>query len=1429
MAVSEEECSSANSGSGPSSSSSSASARYYLSKCVLRGSVVLQVLHAHIRSPSSNDVIFGKETSIELVVIDEDGNVQSVCDQPVFGTVKDLAILPWNEKFRVARDPQLWGKDLLVATSDSGKLSLLTFCNEMHRFIPVTHIQLSNPGNQIDLPGRKLAVDSSGCFIASSAYEDRLALFSLSMSSGDIIDERIVYPSENEGTASTSRSIQRIGIRGTIWSICFISQDSRQPSKEHNPVLAVIINRRGALLNELLLLEWNVKAHKIFVISQYVEAGPLAHDIVEVPNSGGLAFLFRAGDVLLMDLRDHRNPSCVCKTNLNFLPNAMEEQTYVEESCKLHDVDDERFSVAACALLELSDYDPMCIDSDNGGANSGYKYICSWSWEPENNRDPRMIFCVDTGEFFMIEVLFDSEGPKVNLSECLYKGLPCKALLWVESGYLAALVEMGDGMVLKLEDGRLCYINPIQNIAPILDMEVVDYHDEKHDQMFACCGVAPEGSLRIIRNGINVENLHRTASIYQGVTGTWTVRMRVTDSHHSFLVLSFVEETRILSVGLSFTDVTDSVGFQPNVCTLACGLVTDGLLVQIHKSTVKLCLPTKAAHSEGIPLSSPICTSWSPDNVSISLGAVGHNFIVVSTSNPCFLFILGVRLLSAYQYEIYEMQHLVLQNELSCISIPGQEIEQKQSNSSISANNSSISSFQIQSGVDINKTFVIGTHRPSVEIWYFAPGGGITVVACGTISLTNTVGTAISGCVPQDVRLVFVGKYYVLAGLRNGMLLRFEWPAEPCPSSSINIVDTALSSINLVNSVTNAFDKRNDFPSMLQLIAIRRIGITPVFLVPLGDTLDADIITLSDRPWLLHSARHSLSYSSISFQPSTHVTPVCSVECPKGILFVAENSLHLVEMVHSKRLNMQKFHLEGTPRKVLYHDESKMLLVMRTELNCGTCLSDICIMDPLSGSVLSSFRLELGETGKSMELVRVGSEQVLVVGTSLSSGPHTMATGEAESCKGRLLVLCLDHVQNSDSGSVTFCSKAGSSSQKTSPFREIVTYAPEQLSSSSLGSSPDDNSSDGIKLDENEVWQFRLTFATKWPGVVLKICPYLDRYFLATAGNAFYVCGFPNDNPQRVRRYAMGRARFMITSLTAHFTRIAVGDCRDGILLYSYHEEAKKLELLYNDPSLRLVADCILMDADTAVVSDRKGSIAVLCSDHLEDNAGAQCNMALSCAYFMAEIAMSIKKGSYSYRLPADDVLQGGNGPKTNVDSLQNTIIATTLLGSIMIFIPLSRHTQEPRLDSTLRDKGFTVIDSSFTLYTRKNTLFPYNTETLLREEYELLEAVQARLVVHHLTAPVLGNDHNEFRSRENRVGVPKILDGDMLTQFLELTSMQQKMILSLELPDMVKPSLKPLLPSHVSVNQNAEHAYAVLNNIVRQRLRVCFSKCCQI
>ena len=54
---------------------------------------------------------------------------------------------------------------------------------------------------------------------------------------------------------------------------------------------------------------------------------------------------------------------------------------------------------------------------------------------------------------------------------------------------------------------------------------------------------------------------------------------------------------------------------------------------------------------------------------------------------------------------------------------------------------------------------------------------------------------------------------------------------------------------------------------------------------------------------------------------------------------------------------------------------------------------------------------------------------------------------------------------------------------------------------SSTGSSPDD-SSDRIRHEEGEDWHLKPVLAVTWPGMVHAICPYLDRYFLASSGNA---------------------------------------------------------------------------------------------------------------------------------------------------------------------------------------------------------------------------------------------------------------------------------------------------------------------------------------
>ncbi|KAF8768534.1 hypothetical protein HU200_007544 [Digitaria exilis] len=1322
----------ASSSSGPSSSASAsasaadAGATHYLAKRVLRGSAVLHVAEGCFRSPDAADVVLAKETSLELVTVGDDGVLQSICEQDMFGIVKDIGVLQWHSR-HVGLIPQLEHKDLLVVLSDSGKLSLLYFCPQMHRFFAIANIELSKPGNLRHQLGRLLAIDRESSFVAVSAYEDKFALIHVSAcqsphgsGKGIISDKKYFYPLENEEDERTLIGPPRTRVCGTIWTTRFISTSQNE---EYHPILAMIINRKGSDMNDLSLFGHDSSSGVINHISSYSEIGPLALDISEIPEMFGFALLFRVGDALLLDLRNPRNVCCIRRINLT--TSLIGEPVTVEDSCPGLDVDDD---VAACALLELRDSANnilkddgyMDIDGVDSSGNAKPRIVCSWSWEPPDPIKPgwaRLLFCLDDGEFHILEFTSDVEGVKVYTFEYMDRNLPCKPLLWMKNRMIIGFVEMGDGMIFKLGHRRLFHKSTIQNVAPILDLAIADYHGEKQDQMFACCGMCPEGSLRVLRNGVNVEKLLRTEAIYQGVTGLWTLRMKITDAYHSFLVLSFVEETRILSVGLSFNDISDAVGFQPDVCTLACGLMGDGLLLQIYSKGVKLCLPTVYAHPEGAPLTSPICTNWYPD-VTISVGAVGRNIVVVATSNPCCLYVLGVRSSSTYQYELYETQHVQLQYEVSCISIP-QEDWRPDSVTTTGQEHDDFCS-NPSAKVNVRKFAVIGTHKPSVEVISLEPGEALGLLTTGTISVNNALGAPISGCIPENVRFVVAERFYILAGLRNGMLLRFESEASEHHFPGSFYKDSSIPSVN----------------TFLQLISIRRIGITPVFLVPIHDSVNADIIVLSDRPWLLHAARHSLAYSSISFLPSSHVTPVSSVDCPNGLLFVAESCLHLVEMVHGKRLNAQKFSIGGTPRKVLYHNESRTLLVLRTGLSGASCSSDIVQVDPQNGALLSRYKCEPGETAKCMQITKVGGDQVLIVGTSRSAGRPMMSNGEAESStKGRLIVLSLEAVVSPREGSSFVpTSSFNLSSHSGSPFHEIIGYPTEEFSSNSLCSSPDEFYCNQIQAEQMAGHLRSLSHATL-SGAVLAVYPYLDRYVLAAAGNTIYVFGFAHENPQRMKKCAFCRTRFTITCLKTFASRIAVGDCRDGVLFYSYNESLRKLDLIYSDPAQRLVGDIALLNCETAVVSDRRGSISVLSSARLEVSESPQKNLVVNCSFYMGETAMSIQKAAFRYRLPIDD------DADLVLDSAYDCIVASTLLGSLFVMIPLTG------------------------------------------EEHQLLQYVQERLSVHPLTAPVLGNAHAEFRRRGIPPGVPPILDGDMLVQFLELTGEQQQAILAHPLP----------------------------------------------
>lgn len=65
-------------------------------------------------------------------------------------------------------------------------------------------------------------------------------------------------------------------------------------------------------------------------------------------------------------------------------------------------------------------------------------------------------------------------------------------------------------------------------------------------QVVMCSGVMADGSLRIVRNGIGM--IEQATVELPGVKGMWSLRASYMDAFDTYLVLSFVGETRVLAI-----------------------------------------------------------------------------------------------------------------------------------------------------------------------------------------------------------------------------------------------------------------------------------------------------------------------------------------------------------------------------------------------------------------------------------------------------------------------------------------------------------------------------------------------------------------------------------------------------------------------------------------------------------------------------------------------------------------------------------------------------------------------------------------------------------------------------------------------------------------------------------------------------------------
>ncbi|KAJ8467238.1 hypothetical protein OPV22_029790 [Ensete ventricosum] len=226
------------------------------------------------------------------------------------------------------------------------------------------------------------------------------------------------------------------------------------------------------------------------------------------------------------------------------------------------------------------------------------------------------------------------------------------AVVYIGSSY-------GDSQLIKLNlqpDAKGSYIEVLEkyvNLGPIVDFCVVDLERQGQGQVVTCSGAYKDGSLRIVRNGIGI---NEQASVeLQGIKGLWSLRSSTNDPYDTFLVVSFINETRVLAMNMDDElEESEIEGFCAEAQTLFCQNAIHDQLVQVTANSVRLVSSTTRE----------LLHEWNaPSGYSVNVATANVSQVLLATGGGHLVY------LEIGNGKLAEVKHVQLDYEISCLDI----------------------------------------------------------------------------------------------------------------------------------------------------------------------------------------------------------------------------------------------------------------------------------------------------------------------------------------------------------------------------------------------------------------------------------------------------------------------------------------------------------------------------------------------------------------------------------------------------------------------------------------------------------------------------------------------------------------------------------------------------------------------------------------
>ncbi|KAG6877888.1 pre-mRNA-splicing factor rse1 [Termitomyces sp. T159_Od127] len=539
-----------------------------------------QAIVGNFSGARQQEIIVSHGTRLELLRPDvQTGKVSTVIATDVFGSIRSLAA------FRLTGGT----KDYAIVGSDSGRIIILDYDPKTSTFVKLHQETYGKSGARRIVPGQYLATDPKGRSVMIAAMEKAKLVYILNRDAAANLT--ISSPLEAHKNSAIIHHI--VGLDVGFENPLFAALEVDYTESDQDPTGEAFNN------TEKMLTYYELDLGLNHVVRKWSEpTDPRANLLVQVPGGqlassdrfdGPSGVLVCCEDHIIyrhMDVPQHRVPIPRRRHPLEDPGRGLIIVAAVMHKMKgaffflLQSEDGDLYKVTIeheeeeVKSLKIKYFDTVPVASSLCILKSGFLFVASEFGNHFLYQFQKLGDDDDEPEFSSTDYPnFGMEDPSTPLPHAYFRPRPLENLVVADE---------------------------IESLDPIIDSKVLNVlPNSDAPQIFAACGRGARSTFRTLRHGLEVEE--SVSSDLPGIpNAVWTTKQKEDDPFDSYIILSFVNGTLVLSIGETIEEVQDT-GFLSSAPTLAVQQIGADALLQVHPHGIRHVLSDRRVNEWRVP------------------------------------------------------------------------------------------------------------------------------------------------------------------------------------------------------------------------------------------------------------------------------------------------------------------------------------------------------------------------------------------------------------------------------------------------------------------------------------------------------------------------------------------------------------------------------------------------------------------------------------------------------------------------------------------------------------------------------------------------------------------------------------------------------------------------------------------------------------